>query len=590
MKEYSSTKRHFGGRIPRVMVILACLLVLYSFLEQPVHASTFVQMRSKKPQLAPNNTAVLTFHNDQFRSGQNLNETILTPKNVNVKSFGKRISYPVDGQVYAQPLFVPNVDMRGAMYNVVYVATENDSVYAFDADKTRAAAPLWRTSFIRRPSVIPVPARKLYLKYKTQDLFPQVGITSTPVIDQTSGTIYVVAFTWERGSYVQRLHGLDIATGKERRGSPVVIRASIEGKGYDNYNGIINFRPDRGNQRAALLLYKGIVYICWAAFGDTDSYHGWIIGYNATTYRQVATAIYNDSPDGEEGGIWMGGAGPAVDKDGYMYLATGNGDYNLSAGGRNAGDSFIKLSIQHGLSLVDYFTPFNQVCLDGRDSDLGSGGVLLLPDQLGRHPRLLIGIGKEGRVYVIEREHMGHFANDPGLACNTAREKRTDIDKIVQELPPNTVGSLFGVPAYWSGAKNSGQFIYVGGFRNKVRAIPLSRTGVLASHSSSAGVEKLRFSGATPAVSSNGNVPGTGIVWINSPSDCNATGCAPKGHGTLRAYDAMNLGREIYNSEQNAARDRVDSYVKFSVPTVANGEVFVGTGSRLDVYGLLALH
>ena len=491
MKEYSSTKRHFGSAIPCVVVVLVCFLILYTFLEQPVHASTLVYLRSKLYQRAPHNTAVLTFHNDQFRSGQNLNETILTPKNVNVRLFGKRASYHVDGQVYAQPLFVPNVVIHGSIHNVVYVATENDSVYAFDADKTGTAAPLWRTSFIRRPSVIPVPTKKLYLKYKTMDISPQVGITSTPVIDQSSRTIYVVAFTSEKGSYVQRLHGLNIATGRERHGSPVIIRASIKGEGYDNRNGIINFRSDRGNQRAALLLYGGVVYICWAAFGDTDTYHGWIIGYNATTYRQVATAIYNDSPDGQEGGIWMGGAGPAVDKDGYMYLATGNGDFNLSSGGRNAGDSFIKLSIQRALSLVDYFTPFNQVCLDGRDSDLGSGGVLLLPDQPGRHPRLLIGIGKEGRVYVIEREHMGHFTADAGLTCSTAREKRTDIDKIVQELPPNTVGSLFGVPAYWSGAKNSGPFIYVGGFRNKLRAIPLSRTGVLASHSSSAGVEKL---------------------------------------------------------------------------------------------------
>jgi hypothetical protein len=588
MKEYSSTKRHFGGALRQVVIILVCLLILFTFLEQPVHAAPSVHLRSKQHQNAPNDTAVLTFHNDLFRSGQNLNETILTPKNVNVKSFGKRASYPVDGQVYAQPLFVPNVGMHGTLHNVVYVATENDSVYAFDADKTGTAAPLWRTSFIRRPAVIPVPAKKLYLKYKTIDLFPQVGITSTPVIDQKSGTLYVVAFTLERGSYVQRLHGLDIATGRERHGSPVVIRASMRGRGYDSRNGVISFRSDRGNQRAALLLYRGVVYICWAAFGDTDPYHGWIIGYNATTYRQVAAAIYNDSADGQEGGIWMSGAAPAVDKDGYMYLATGNGDFNLSGGGRNSGDSFIKLSIQHALSLIDYFTPFNQTCLDGRDSDLGSGGVLLLPDQPGKHPRLLIGIGKEGRVYVIEREHMGHFTNDPGLKCNTAREKRTDIDKIVQELPPNTVGSLFGVAAYWSGAKNSGPFIYVGGFRNKLRAIPLSRSGVLASHSSSAGVEKLAFSGATPSVSSNGNVPGTGIVWINSPSNCFSTGCAPKGHGALRAYDAMNLGKEIYNSEQNAARDRVDSYVKFSVPTVANGEVFVATGTRLNVYGLLA--
>ncbi len=238
--------------------------------------------------------------------------------------------------------------------------------------------------------------------------------------------------------------------------------------------------------------------------------------------------------------------------------------------------------------MSDYFTPFNQACLDGRDVDLSSGGVLLLPAQRSKHPHILVTIGKEGRVYVVDRERMGHFTADPHLTCNTAEERRVNFDRILQELPPLTVGSLFGVPAYWSGAKNSSQFIYVGGFNDTLRAVPILRNGLLDLHASSQSSEKFAFSGATPSISSNGNTPGTGIVWVISPSKCFFPGCNPKGPGVLRAYDATNLSRELYNSQQNATRDRLDSYVKFSVPTIANGKVFVGTATRLDIYGLLA--
>ncbi|HEV2654225.1 MAG TPA: hypothetical protein VGT82_04675 [Ktedonobacteraceae bacterium] len=588
MQEDASITHLFKGWKRYIPIVLLCLLPLFALLEQTTYAHTLVVLHGRTQHHTPQNTAVLTFHNDLFRSGQNLNETILNTKNVNARLFGKRVSYPVDGQIYTQPLFVPNVTIKGRTYNVVYVATENDSVYAFDADQRTASAPLWHTSFIHRPDITPVPPGDVYTSHKNQDLTPHIGITGTPVIDLASGTLYVVAFTLEKGSPVQRLHGLDIRTGKDRPGSPVVIAASMEGKGYDNKNGRITFRADRGNQRAALLLYRGIVYICEAAFGDSDPYHGWILGYDARTYQQVPHAVYSDSPDGQKGGIWMSGAAPAVDNNGYMYLTTGNGDMNLNRGGRNAGDSIVKLDIQHALLVSDYFTPFNQVCLDGRDDDLSSGGVLLLPDQKSSHPHVLVAIGKEGRVYVIEREHMGHFTPDPHLTCNTTEEKRVNVDKILQELPPLTVGRLFGIPAYWSGARNSSDFIYVGGFNDSLRALPILRNGLLASHASSQSPEKFAFSGATPSISSNGNIPDTGIVWVNSPSRCFSPGCNPQGDGVLRAYDATNLGKELYNSQQNAARDRADSYVKFSVPTVANGKVFVGTQTRLDIYGLLA--
>ena len=587
MQEDAFVTHLFKGGKRYIPIVLLCLLPLFALLEQTTYAHTFVVLHGRTRQHTPQNTAVLTFHNDLFRSGQNLNETILNTNNVNSQRFGKRVSYPVDGQIYTQPLFVPNVTIRGRTYNVVYIATENDSVYAFDADQRTATAPLWHTSFIHRPAITPAPPGNVYTNHRNQDITPRIGITGTPVIDLASGTLFVVAFTLEKGSPVQRLHGLDITTGRDRPGSPVVIKASIKGRGYDSKNGWISFRADRGNQRAALLLYRGIVYICEAAFGDSDPYHGWIIGYDATTYRQVAHAMYSDSPDGQKGGIWMSGSAPAVDNNDYMYLTTGNGDMNLNKGGRNAGDSIVKLDIKHSLLVSDYFAPFNQACLDGRDDDLSSGGVLLLPNQRSGHPHVLVAIGKEGRVYVIEREHMGHFTADPHLTCNTVEEKRVNVDKILQELPPLTVGRLFGIPAYWSGAKNSSQFIYVGGFNDSLRALPILHNGLLASHASSQSPEKFAFSGATPSVSSNGNTPGTGIVWVNGPSRCFSPGCNPQGSGVLRAYDATNLGRELYNSQQNAARDRADSYVKFSVPTIANGKVFVGTATRLDIYGLL---
>ncbi len=327
MQEYAFITNLFSrGEKRYIPIVLLCLLTLCVFLGQIAYAHTLVSTNSQVHKYTPENTAVLTYHNDLFRTGQNTHETILNTKNINSRLFGRRVSYPVDGQIYTQPLFVPNVTIGGHTYNVVYVATEHDSVYAFNADQTRTTAPLWHTSFIHRPNITPVPPGDVYTNHKNQDITPQIGITGTPVIDLSSGTLFVVAFTHEKGSYVQRLHGLEIKTGKDRPGSPVVLAASVRGRGYDNKNGWIRFHADRGNQRTALLLYRGIVYICEAAYGDSDPYHGWILGYNATTYRQVASAVYNDSPDGQKGGIWMSGAGPSVDNNGYMYLTTGNGN------------------------------------------------------------------------------------------------------------------------------------------------------------------------------------------------------------------------------------------------------------------------
>ncbi len=584
-------------RTARIFIVLTLLLIACLYLggrtAQYVSGFSSLVLTTYQHLATQSDDSVLTFHNDTLRTGQNLNETLLNTGNVNPQHFGKRVSYPVDGQVYTQPLFVHDVVIQGHHSHVVYVATENDSVYAFDADQVHVVAPLWKTSFLHLPDVTAVPASDVFGKYPNHDIQPSVGITSTPVIDLTTNTMYVVAMTKEHGNqYVQRLHALDITTGEDKPGSPVIIVAQVNGKGYDKSKGtpsIVTFNTREANQRPALLFVNGVIYIAWGSFGDTDPYHGWVLGYtyNGTAFRQVS--VYNTTPDGQEGGIWMSGAGPAADAQGNVYLTTSNGTFDLTQPGqRDAGDSFVKLSTQDGLVQSDYFTPFNQECLDGRDEDLGSGGVLLLPEQSQTaHPRVLVGVGKEGRIYVIDRDQMGQFHSYPGtLQCNSNAEIRTDIDQILQELPSNSTGGFFGIPSYWVGTATSGQLVYIGEAGDHLKSFQLNGDTLSASATAQT-PETFGFPGVTPSISSNKSIAGTGIVWVISPASCGGPGCAPGGPGVLRAYDATNIKVELYNSEQNFTRDRLDSYVKFSVPTIANGKVFVGTQTSLNIYGLL---
>src|SRR5438132_12167990 len=433
-------------RTARIFIVLILLLIACLYLggrtAQYVSGFSSLVLTTYQHLATQSDDSVLTFHNDTLRTGQNLNRTCLDKVNVNPQHVGKRVSYPVDVQVYTQPLFVHDVVIQGHHDHVVYVATENDSVYAFDADQVHVVAPLWKTSFLHLPDVTAVPSSDVFGKYPNHDIQPSVGITATPVIDLTTNTMYVVAMTKEHGNqYVQRLHALDITTGKDKPGSPVIILASLQGTGYDKSKGtpsIVPFNSREANQRPALLFVNGVVYIAWGGFGDTDPYHGWVIGYtyNGAAFQQVA--VFNSTPDGQEGGIWMSGAGPAADAQGNVYLTIGNGSFDLDqTGQRDAGDSFVKLSTRNGLVLSDYFTPFNQECLDGRDEDLGAGGVLLLPEQPHTaHPHLLIGVGKEGRIYVLDRDQLGQFHGYSGtLQCSSKEESRTNIDQVVQELP-----------------------------------------------------------------------------------------------------------------------------------------------------------
>jgi hypothetical protein len=512
------------------------------------------------PPPATSYTGTFTYHNDNARTGQNLNETILTWVNVNQAQFGKKFSYPLDGIAYASPLYVANVLIPGqGGHNVVYVATEHDSVYAFDADGL-IPTPLWKVSFINLPAITTVPSADTG---DCCDLTPEVGITGTPVIDQGTGTLYVVAKTKEgTTTYVQRLHALDITTGAEKFGGPVVISASVPGTGDGNDGqGNVPFNALRENQRPALLLSHGVVYIGFASHADNPPYHGWVLGYDAHTLQQVMT--YNNTPNGSDGGIWQSGGGLSADSAGNIYFVTGNGTFDANIPmGADYGDSVEKISPSG--SVLDYFTPHDQATLSAADLDLGSCDALLLPDQAGLHPHLLVTASKGGTIYLIDRNNMGRFnpIND---------------NQIVQSLPnifPNPGGSTggnFSVPVYFNG------FVYFSPVAGTIQAFQLSN-GLLsiAPTSQSAAAVPYAFPGGMLAMSANGTT--NGILW--AVERVNAT--TP---GVLHAYKATDLGVELYNSNQAGSRDTLDIAAKFNIPLVANGKVYVASVSQLTVYG-----
>jgi hypothetical protein len=502
-----------------------------------------------------------TFHNDNLRSGANLNETVLTPANVNSTNFGKLFTYPLDGIAFASPLYVTHVSIPGAGYhNVVYVATEHDSVYAFDADGL-STTPLWQASFINPAAgVTPVPAADTG---ETVDIPNEIGITGTPVIDPASGTLYVVAKTKEvvgsTTNYVQRLHALDIGTGAEKFGGPVVIQASVPGTGTGSQGGQLPFVPLDENQRPALLLTNGVVYVGFASHGDIHPWHGWVLGYNATTLQQAMA--YNVTPNAVGGGVWMSGDGPATDSTGSVYFVTGNGTFDANSGGVDYGDSVEKISPSG--AVLDYFTPYNQATLDSADLDLGAGGVLLLPDQSGAHAHELVTAGKNGTIYLVDRDNMGHFNpnND-----NQIVQSLVNIFPNGSPQPGN-----FSAPVYYNG------YVYFSPIDGNIQAFQLSN-GLLSTAPTSRSAGTYTYPGGTLAISANGNT--NGILWAVQRNGTTAP-------GILFAYDPTNLANVLYNSSQTGSRDTMDIAAKFSIPLVANGKVFVGGTSQLTVYGLL---
>ena len=480
---------------------------------------------------------VTTYHNDVKRTGANTRESTLNPSNVNATTFGKKYSFPVDGQVYAQPLYLPNVTIGGVQHNVVYVATENDTVYAFDADG-RNSQPLWKDHF-------GTPATG----QDTEGISPLIGVTSTPVIDTTTGTMYVVSVTLESNARKVRLHALNVATGAEKFGGSKIVTAQVSGTGRDSVNGVITLESNC-YQRTGLVLSGNNVY-----FGFGHCSHGWMLGYDKTTLAQ--TAVFNSTPNGAGGMFWNSGGAPAVDGSGNLYTISAV-DAGDPASGYN--DSFLKFS--NALKVQDFFMPGNEAYLRQNDADLGSGDVVIVPNNSSSHPYELIGGGKDGRLFVLNRANMGKF--------------NSTTDQVVQKVQTGTqqFDNIFSTPGFWNG------HLYIHCESDALKAYGWSSaTGLLTTTYTSKGSHVFGVHGATVSISSNSNVDG--IVW-----EVESTAQPSGGRAVLHAYDALNVATELYNSSQNGSWDIAGPAVKFVVPTVADGKVFVGTAKELDVYGL----
>lgn len=505
-----------------------------------------------------NHPGVFTHHYDNFRTGRNLNETVLTPANVTSATFGKLFSYSLDGLPLASPLYVPNLSIPGqGFHNVVYVATEHNSVYAFDADGV-SSTPLWHVTFLG-PGVTTVPCADVG---ECVDIPNEIGITGTPVIDPATSTLYVVAKTKEGTNYPQRLHALDLATGNEKFGGPVLIQATVAGTGVGSQNGQLPFLSLRENQRPALLLDNGRLFIGFGSHGDVQPYHGWVLGYNATTLQQVFAFCV--TPNNEGAGVWQSGGGLAADASGNIFFATGDGTFTADAGGIDYGDSYVKLSPTG--TVLDYFTPHDQLVLDQNNLDLCAGGVLLLPDQPGPHPHLLIGAGKNSTVYVVNRDSMGHFhANNDSHAVQTLPDIFPNADG--QDLSGNYIN-----PSYFNGS------VYFSPVLDSIQAFPMTN-GLLTTSPTSWSSELFTYPGGALTISANGNA--NGILWTVQRNDSTNP-------GVLYAYDPADVSHVFYKSNQAGTRDALDPAAKFNVPLVVNGKVFVASKGRLTAFGGIA--
>jgi hypothetical protein len=500
-------------------------------------------------------TDVLTYHNDNSRSAQNLTETVLTPANVNATQFGLLRVLPADGLVDGQPLIASNLSVSGVLRNVVYVVTENDSVYSYDAD---TGAALVHVSVLGSGET-PSDTRGC------SQVVPQIGITSTPVIDRSAGpngTVYVVAMSKNAaGEYFQRLHALDLVTLAERPNSPVVIQATYPGTA-NNSVGMTSFQPGQYEERAGLLLLSGTVYTAWTSHCDQTPYNGWIIGYDESTLAQ--SQVLNVTPNGSEGAIWQAGGGMAADSAGNIYALVANGtfDTTLDASGfplqGDYGNAFIKLSSASTLQVTDYFDMDNTVAESNGDVDLGSGGAMLLPDQTdstGVVRQLAVGAGKDGHLYVVNRSNLGKFS-----MSNNA---------IWEDMPGALPGGIWATPAYFQGT------VYYGDVGGTLKAFGIQQALLGKTPTSQTSIS-FAYPGTAPAVSANGS--SDGIVWAVQNSNPAA----------LHAFAAGNLATELYNSNQAAnGRDNFGAGNKFMTPSIANGKVYVGTPTGVAVFGLL---
>ncbi len=514
---------------------------------------------------------VATYHNNLSRDGANTHEYALTTSSVTASTFGKLFSCAIDSAAYAQPLWVPKLAIGGGTHNVVFVSSTRDSVYAFDADNGPCTT-YWHKSLLN--------AGETYLSSGdtgTRDIEPDIGIIGTPVIDLSSKTLYVVSKSKVSGtsctpssSCFQRLHALSLIDGSEKFGGPYSLTSSITvpGTGDGSSNGSVPFDPLHENQRPGLALVNGVVYLAWASHGDNGPYHGWVIGFAANNIGAGPSAVWNSTPNfvsgspNSDGGIWMSGGAPAADSSNDLYFLTGNGSFDANSGGSNYGDSTIRLTASGGLHVKEYFTPSNQESLNGGDLDHGAGGAAVLLDpSSGPFPHLLIGGGKSGTLFMVNRDGMSGYSSSK--------------NSVVQSL--NVGSGIFATPAFWN------NFLYIAGVGGHLNQYAFNTTtGQFAFSRSSSNAYS--FPGATPSISSIGT--SDGIVWALD----NSQYCTEQSHGcgpaVLHAYDASNVSTELWNSTQGSG-NAAGNAVKFTVPTVANGKVYVPTRTELTVYGLL---
>ena len=521
--------------------------------------------------------SVLTYKYDNSRDGMNTNEVLLTPANVNVANFARLFTYTVDGYCYSSPLYVAGLQIPGqGTHNVVFIGTENDSVYAFDADSNTGpnGGLLWYTNL----GIAEISINNYGVRYHHNVLNPLIGITGTPVIDPVSGSLFVDTFVGpiaNTNSGYHVLHALNITNGSEQPFSPVLVHGSVPGVGVDSVNGMVTFAPSNQMNRPALTLDRGRLYLAYGSYGDTDPYHGWVITFNSTNLQPLTNYVFASTPNATtnvfgvnagEGAIWQGGDGLCVDASGNLYFETGNGSFSAWTNGGDYGDSFVKLSSSNGLAVADYFTPYNQHSMDVNDLDLGSGGPILLPDEAGSaaHPHLITGAGKEGTIYLLDRENMGHWigATNPGATKDL---------QIVQELQ-SVIGGMWSSPAYWN------HLLYWQGAGDVMKAYGISNAVISSSPASQTSVS-FGDGYSTPSVSANGT--SNGIAWV-----IQTDAYANNGPAILYAYNATNLSQQLYNSSQNLARDNPGPAVKYAVPIVANGKVYVRGEYTLSVFGL----
>jgi hypothetical protein len=502
---------------------------------------------------------VTTYHFDNSRDGLNAQETVLTPSNVTSATFGKIGFFPADGKVDAQPLYLTGLNVGGTATNVLYMATEHDSLYAFNAD---TGAQLWKTSLLPGGETTSD-------AHHCGQISPEIGITSTPVIDRAKGTIFAVGMSKDaKGGYHQRLHALNLTTGAELAGSPVEISGTYPGTGANTHGGSVIFDPGQYAERAALLLLNGTIYLAWTSHCDYPPYTGWVMAYDEKTLQQ--TAILNLTPNGSDGAVWMAGNGLAADASGNLYFLDANGtmdpsfDSNGFPAHQDYGNAILKLSTVGGkLAVADYFEPYNSVAESNADIDLGSGGAMLLPDLAdasGNVRHLIVGAGKDRNIFVGDRDNLGKF-----------NQKSADNSNLYQDLPNALANGAWSSPAYFNGT------VYYAGQNDVLKAFPLAQAK-LATIPASQSAVVFPYPGSTPSVSANGTQ--NAIVWAVESNQGQ--------FNVLHAYDATNLSKELYNSNQAAGeRDNFGKGNKFITPVIVNGKVLVGTPTGVAEFGLL---